>query len=209
MSITNANWTARMRAAVCASLVMVVVHVPHVRGETGICPRPLIATGEESVAVHREGGGDVTFKLLSVGQLRTISTTTIAQGDWLACRARGDSTLLFGGNGKEYPSDIFRIDRRSRRIIDHFWAYSPALSPDGRWLIMREMFPLHGNVLTEQYLLYDLEATPAANRGIRFSNPDEPYAGKLVFPVVSEEEAGRRIGLPASQMHAFPGPGFC
>jgi hypothetical protein len=79
-----------------------------------------------------------------------------------------DDKAIVLGRATGLVSEVAIIDIRKRSLLDHFWAYQPKSSPNGRWIAFVKFFPAHGAYLPEdQYRLYDLTRTPQENRPVR------------------------------------------
>lgn len=95
------------------------------------------------------------------------------------------------------------MDARKPALLDSFYAYTPTLSPDRRWLIFRRFYPSHGVNASEQYFLYDAESE--RERGIDRGNDvsiADP-AGILVYPRHPNGKPGDNIDLPLEMTHRF------
>jgi hypothetical protein len=99
------------------------------------------------------------------------------------------------------------FDFKKRIVVDHFWAYQPTLSPNSRWLAFTKYYPPHGAENTEdQYRLYDLARTTAANRP---SRPDrgtgaaDPVTevGAWIYPLRANEIDRENVGVDDGTAH--------
>jgi hypothetical protein len=101
--------------------------------------------------------------------LKVVAGRAIALG-WLNGDVRGVAVL----------------DVNAGTLGDAFWAYIPALAPNGRYLAFVKFYPPHGYSDTEgpedHYMLYDLSRTAAQNRppGVNLSN--SVVVGTTVYP---------------------------
>jgi hypothetical protein len=98
-----------------------------------------------------------------------------------------DNLVVIGYlNGDLYGITI--IDLQSERTLEDIWCSSPSLSPDHRYIAYVRFFPAHpGNdpsFTSDVYLIYDLKASPKANR---LSTPSDlgghVYVGIPVYPI--------------------------
>jgi hypothetical protein len=69
------------------------------------------------------------------GKIFTIELNLIFGRPQQACRLAGNRVLLFGDPGG--ANTVAMIDFSVGRLIDTFYAYSPVLSPNRRWLVFR------------------------------------------------------------------------
>jgi hypothetical protein len=107
----------------------------------------------------------------------------IAELDTLAVFAYQTTRLIFVGNHQ-----IFLFDPNTDVEIDSFMAFDAAVSPDGRFIAMERMIPLHGDGLSDAvYLLYDVSKSPVLNR---LGNTDVIDAGTPIYPE-ENRSAGR------------------
>jgi hypothetical protein len=80
------------------------------------------------------------------------------------CPISGGRLVVFGSVGYELKN-INIIDSAKAALLDSFDGFTPAMSPNQRWLVYRKFYPFHTELpVSEEYLLYDLSKTPAQNR---------------------------------------------
>ena len=95
---------------------------------------------------------------------------------------------------------VYLVNKAKASVIDLFWAYYPAVSPDQRWIAYVKFYPLHGVEGSDEYMLYDLTKTAAENRPA-----DEPKdaidVGRVIFPPGHENFPGSNTQLPEDQRH--------
>lgn len=120
-----------------------------------------------------------------------------------ACRVSADRLLIFGELLGHVAYNIALIDVARGKLVDELWAYSPVLSPDKRWLIMREFYPAQAPDTSELYLIYDMtkDPPPHGTQGQGTSLLGTP--GVLVYPVEENGKPFATIGLPATEKHTF------
>jgi hypothetical protein len=76
----------------------------------------------------------LTIKLgLSLKSIRMGAVDEIHQ----ICPIPGGELVSFGFTGGVGAYDIEIIDGSRGSVLDSFWAYSPVMSPDQRWLVYR------------------------------------------------------------------------
>jgi len=97
------------------------------------------------------------------------------------CPISNQRLLIFSSN--TVGATLFIIDLTKSALIDSFWCFKPALSPNQRWLVYRKFYPRHTQFPpSEEYLLYDLERSPEQNRQAGISLEDYMYVGQAIFP---------------------------
>jgi hypothetical protein len=120
------------------------------------------------------------------------------------------SQVMGGG-----ASEVASFDLATGRVVDVFLGYGLAVSPDGRRLAFQRFYPAHFARGTEsQYRLYDVLASPAANRpSYKKGAPPQPTAQRLaemdktdpvgmaVYPLSARELGRPNVELPARHAH--------
>jgi len=156
------------------------------------------------------GGGPARIRFRSTDSAVDIEFPSVTDAFQEACQISDERLLVFGVVGPPlYHVGI--VDPKNGVLVDSFYCYSPALSPDGRRLIMRRFYPSHAGaaVFSEQYFIYDLQKSPAENR-IDYS--DDPAlgdaVGTLVYPVEENKRPYEHVNLQANEIHAFASLGF-
>lgn len=115
-----------------------------------------------------------------------------------ACSLAGNRVLLFGDAGGGGDTTVAIIDLPANRLIDTFYAYRPALSPNRTWLAFRRFYPLTGAIdPSEQYMIYDLRKAALEYRTVDVVGLDAP--GSPVYPV--EEKFFMHVEIPDDERH--------
>lgn len=88
--------------------------------------------------------------------------------------------------------DITIVDLLGEKTIEDIWCYSPTVSPDHRYIAYVRFFPTHPGpypgFTSDVYLIYDLAASPNANRvPPPWPSPinDHIYVGVPVYPIAN------------------------
>ena len=149
------------------------------------------------------GGGPARIRFRSPNAAVDIEFPGVTDAFQEACQVPDHRLLVFGVAGGVYHVGI--VDNQNGLLVDNFYGYSVAVSPDGRWLIMRRFYPPHGGVdFSEQYFIYDIRKSPAENRSAYADDPALGDAtGTLVYPVEEKGRAYDRVSLPDKDMHSF------
>ncbi len=116
------------------------------------------------------------------------------------CPLSDGRLVVFGDVGGAMA--VYIVGKAPARAQDRFLAYTPAISPDERWIAFVKFFPLHGVDGSAQYMLYDLSKSAAQNR------PGQPSelgdVGAVIYPQGQENFPGSNIDVPPSEQHFFP-----
>jgi hypothetical protein len=94
------------------------------------------------------------------------------------------------------------VDLRSRKILDKFYCYAPALSPNKRFLAYIKFFPAHFvQGVTDLYLVYDFQKSPVENRTVGVSMSDIQNVGQPIYPPESRNQTADNTDRPESDIH--------
>lgn len=154
------------------------------------------------VSVKTEGG-KVRLIVGSGGDARTVPVEHYLRYVSEVCRLKNGKSLVVGSTTST-AMPLIVLDHLTGTVLDEFYAYAPALLPDGRWLAFRRFYPLQGDVASEQYMIYDTTRGPQDNR-VRDVYGDE-VIGVQVYPV--EAKPSPNTGVPIDQLHAARSAGF-
>jgi hypothetical protein len=160
-----------------------------------------------------ERSGDYTLRvrrgttklLLTINKRNQPAATVnlpseLAQVDKVEFVGPNKVALLGALNGE--VSSVVVVDPRTSRIIDKFYGYSLALSPDKRFVAYIKFFPAHFiSGVTDVYLYYDFQKTPAENRGHGIPSDDVQSVGRPIYPVGSPNLPGDNTDKPDSEIH--------
>ncbi len=103
------------------------------------------------------------------------------------------------------------LDLPSGRVLDRFVGSCPEISPDNRLIAFIKMAPLRVvDNTSAQYLIYDLSASPEANRSIQSDDPyiRETNVGTAIYPEGSRNLPDDNIGVPEDRRHEIGSDGF-
>lgn len=183
-----------------AAMAVFIIELP--ADQSGPCDSSSRVDGRGRVLVTKTADGTASLKMETKDGARDLKADVIGDS-WQTCRSLPGSLLLFGRNDHTTLYEIFRIDPTTGNILDKFWGYTPSLSPDGRWVLMRRMYPVQAPGATDDYLLYDAAASPSENRRHSISRADPNTAGSPVYPVLRDDEFRDNTNLPEDGIHAF------
>jgi hypothetical protein len=94
------------------------------------------------------------------------------------------------------------VDTRTWRPIDSFFCFRPAISPDKRFLVFEKVYPAHFQAnISSLYLIYDIKATPEANRNQGIPVENRIDVGRPIFPPGAQNMPGDNINVPLEKQH--------
>ncbi len=144
------------------------------------------------------GSGNSTVKISLPGVVDDVDEV---------CPLSDGRLVLFGGTYNSANINI--IDGTHALLLDSFYGFDPAMSPNQRWLVYRKFYPLHTELpVSEEYLLYDLTKTPAQDRPRGVVLYDRANVGAVIFPLGQRNLLTDNIGLPEDQQHSFRSKSF-
>jgi hypothetical protein len=157
-----------------------------------------------------KGGGPARIRFRLKDSSVDIEFPSVTDEFREACQISDQRLLVFGVVAGPPLYHVGIVDSQNGVLVDSFYAYSPALSPGKRWLIMRRFYPPHAGVdFSEQYFIYDMQKSPAENR---IAYADEPSlgdaVGTLIYPVEANNKPYEHVNLQDSEIHSFSSHGF-
>lgn len=98
-------------------------------------------------------------------------------------------------------------------VLDSFFCFRPAISPDSSTVAYVKFYPEHighGYYTTDEYLVYDLRASPADNRlGASKKDASDPYnVGVPIYPEGSQNKVNDNVTVDATLTHSMSSDGF-
>jgi hypothetical protein len=94
------------------------------------------------------------------------------------------------------------VDTRTWRPIDSFFCFRPAISPDKRFLVFEKVYPAHFQAnISSLYLIYDIKATPEANRNQGILVENRTDVGRPIFPPGAQNMPGDNLNVPLEKQH--------
>lgn len=116
--------------------------------------------------------------------------------------------LVISGMVNGDVSEVVVIDSENGSVLDHFLCYSPAISPNGRYVAFVRFYPAHGmNSVEDHYMLYDVQLSPEQNRPSG-ANHHPSVVGKVVFPVGPANRPDGNVDLGGGPAHEMASEGF-
>ena len=116
--------------------------------------------------------------------------------------------LVVFGNSNPATS-IAIVDQKAGKLIDWFYAYDPAISPNQHWLVLRDFYPPQSEVpFSEEYLLYDLSKDKSGNLAPNLTPYTADTVGRVIYPAVDQNTPFEHSGLPQNQTHQFRSDAF-
>lgn len=207
--------------AACSSIAAASDRPGEVRNE-GFYPRlarygvvaPVLSQDFELRVVPVADGRDARVVAKSAaGTSRTFELSRLASQVEKLWVVDGRLVVVSATSGAG-PMEVAIFDIESGRAIDAFLGYSPVPSPDGRRVAFERFYPAHfAEGVESQYRLFDVLASPAANRpsyrkGAAAPVPTEagmfsPFepVGVALYPLSAAELNRPNVGVPAGQAH--------
>lgn len=107
--------------------------------------------------------------------------------------------LVVGTAGRDLYNLVI-VDEDRGHIVDAFYGWAFAVSPNGRWIIRTKFFPASSDGSAE-YLLYDSNSSPEGNRAPGVPAAEMDAVGKPVYPASTRHWAFENVGLPSELTH--------
>jgi hypothetical protein len=94
----------------------------------------------------------------------------------------GDRLVVLGRLGEGGATEVCIVEVSNGRIADRFWAYDPAVSPDGSMVAFVRFYPRHfSDGVESQYRLYRVGSSSDADQAPADKNHARVDAGQPVF----------------------------
>ena len=149
-----------------------------------------------AVLVDRRGSSFVVPLPTEVVQINEIRT-------WSDNRAVAIGML----NGSVFEMTI--IDLEKRAVLDHFLGFSPALSPNSRFVAYIKFYPPHfSDNPVDHYMIYDLGKSPSENRPASIGGSDFLNVGLTIYPIGVGNKDGDNVGVSEEGAHHAAGEFF-
>jgi len=155
-----------------------------------------------SATINESNGSAV----LSMGPEHAIELQGVNEDILEVCPLASNKMVAFGSTGVGYQVNI--IDTLHYAVADSFSASDPAMSPDQHWIAYRQFYPPQSEInISEEYLLYDLNASASANR-----HNLTPYTidsiGWAMYPALPGGAPVDRGDIPESKRHEWRSKSF-
>jgi len=125
-----------------------------------------------------------------------------------AARLFGKDTMVISGFIDGNASTVVTVDLSNGAVLDSFLCYSPAISPDGRYVAFIKFFPEHGvSSAEDHYVIYDVAAGPSRNRQ-SVGKSDRASVGRVLFPKGSGNNAGDNVDVGNGPTHSMASDQF-
>ncbi len=160
-------------------------------------------SGDYTLRLRREGA-NLSVAVAKGGRLKAniVLPSEVAQVDRIDLVAANKAAILGAVNGD--VSAVVVLDLDKFRLVDKFYCYAPALSPDKRFLAFIKFFPAHFvDGVSDVYLYYDFQKSPADNRPTNISKDDVQNIGQPIYPAGSKNQRGDNTDQPESQIHTL------
>lgn len=162
-------------------------HAQIPQNQPELCGRPgqTIPVPEGTTFSYSADGAPANLTMtIKDGSAKTVDLG-VADAIPQVCPIAGNRLLVFGNVAGEDGPHVWIMNQVDGRVIDHIGSRGPVLSPDQRWLMYRQFYPPRVQIVTENYLLYDLAKDAAGNREWD-GDPGYPRPeGREVYPVTA------------------------
>ena len=154
-------------------------------------------------ATMNKSNGTATLRL---GPSRTLELHDINTEIEEVCPLASNRLVSFASNSVGYTINIIDLSRGA--VLDDFVAYDPLMSPNQRWIASRRFQPPQSEItVSEEYLLYDLNAGPASNR-----HNVTPYTadavGWAMYPAFPGAAPADLFDIPDADIHVWRSKSF-
>ena len=141
-----------------------------------------------SISKHKRHIGDVALP------------KEVAQVDSIEFVANNHAAVLGAASGS--VDVVVVLDLDAGKVIDKFYCYAPALSPNRRFLAFIKFFTPHFVPgVTDLYMLYDFQKSPEMNRPSNIAPEDFRNVGTVMYPKGVVNRPDDNEGQPESQSH--------
>lgn len=143
-------------------------------------------------------GGTKTLTLRAVEHVRAV------------CPIGEHEIIIFGAltGGVSAGYEVVIASTQTGALLTSWESYTPVISPDHQWLIMRKFYPPQTALtVSEEYLLSPLWGIRPDRRVERNQN-GEPPAAAVVYPLGQTNAFMSNIGVPPDQVHIFRSRSF-
>lgn len=126
-------------------------------------------------------------------------------------RLRGSRLAIIVGRVMSNVSVVTIADHAKGLILDTFYCFDPAISPDGGLIAFVKSYPLHFVAGTsDEYLMYGVDAGPQKNRTLKTSDSvaSSVDVGLPFFPPGSDNRPGDNLNVERAQRHALSSNGI-
>jgi hypothetical protein len=115
-----------------------------------------VVRGSDRLSLAIQATADSTARAVELGE---------AVQRVLAIHRFEGKLIVLGRLADGGATEVSIVDFTNGRLVDRFWGYDPAVSPDASMVAFVRFYPLHFTEGVEsQYRLYRLRGTPEANR---------------------------------------------
>ena len=160
-------------------------------------PSTVRATVDRSI-----GQGDLYLEI--GGVTKKISLPGVVNEIDEVCPLSDGRLIVFSFTERGGLGEIDIVNSTNGSLLDSIWGFTPAMSPNQRWLAYRKFYPKHTELpVSEEYLLYDLTKSPTQNRPPDVSLSDYQDVGSAIFLLGQKNLEGDNIDLlPPEQQHS-------
>ncbi len=173
-----------------------LAQIPQERPEW--CGKPnIVVPLPEGTSFRSSNNGESYFTLrLKDGMSKTIDLGIVEDVPQV-CPISGDRLLVFGHIAGGDGPDVSIISQIDGNTLDGLGGRDPVVSPDQHWIVRRGWYGRFYEIQTDEYFLYDLTKTPAANADPARLGP----SGRPIYPI--SNVPFDQIDYDREQVHEF------
>ena len=164
--------------------------------------RAVAAPPQISAVISKSNGTAVLY----VGPNRSLELRGTNVDILELCPLSSNKVISFGSNSVGYDVNIVDLVRGA--VVDYFGVYDPIMSPNQRWIASRRFYPPQSEIrVSEEYLLYDLDASPSANQ----HNPTlsiNSAIGWAMYPAFPGAAPTDLLDIPDADTHVWRSSSF-
>jgi hypothetical protein len=208
--------TAKTAWPVKAVTALAVLHMAAacVRGATDsppLCGGRAAANPPQNITVtYDRADGTAFVRLDTGGTAKTVTMGAVDQVEAL-CRLPQNEVAIFGEltSGASAGHEVAIASLETGTVLDSWDAYTPVMSPDQRWIILRKFYPPQTSLtISEQYLLYPLWRLQRERFAFKAQDAEPPSGAAVVYPLGQTNTFMSNIGVPPTQVHVFRSKSF-
>lgn len=175
-----------------------------------LCGRQSNASQPTNIHIASDESDGVSYvRLDALGATKTLTLPGVERIQGI-CPVAGNRIVIFGAlaSGASAAYEVAIADAGNGVLLDSWDAYTPVMSPDQRWLILRKFYPPQTALtVSEEYLLYP--AWKIEPRGApRNRNAEPPSAAIVVYPPGQTNTFMSNLDVRPEQAHVFRSKSF-
>jgi hypothetical protein len=164
--------------------------------------RPAAVPPDLSATINKSNG----TAALRFGRNHAVALQGVNDEILEVCPMASNKLVVFGSTDVGY--EVNSIDTRRYVVSDSFAAYAPLMSPNQQWIAYRHFSAPQSEIkISEEYLLYDLNASASANRHNLTAYTIDAI-GWAMYPAVPRNAPANLLDIPQSEGHDWRSRSF-